>query len=738
MKALILILLLISEVSLAAIVDNKINPVAYFVSRDTERDKISENLNLHKKVTLVGVTGIGKTEITRKYANTKQNMYKLIWFFDSFIDLNEQFVMLAKNINVQFANEIKHKLSEDPDTAQRDVKNFLAPREDWLLIFDNLKLTDNQKLLDIVYWSHNGHIIICSQNAEKLPNVIYVHELSDNDSLILLENIIGEDSKKESMKDIVKLFKGYPALVVQSAFFIKENQYLSLEEYQKMLSSVSDPILGHVKWARDILSKDESQLLNQLSLINNQRFSKQLLKIIADDPVKVGDLLHKISRLGLIRYVQGKNDQSTFEMHDVIVTAITSLNDKNTNIENLNNIIDRLNNKIPENIVDKYKLFQEDPTLLGNLEIILENSHKYSISLKQIITLRSNMMDYYMTHLDYYNCEKMKVWLVKEEKNLRLNEMNEKQKSHYANYYLNIGIYEDFAKADFTESLRYFDKADEVMKGVAGSQSIKFYILAQKAQTYIWGGDIKQAEDNLSKAQAILTQYKDLDFDLGIYWFLKAKIALFKADYKEALLCIQSAIKVEMHLEPDSATVPNYILQSEILNAMGKYSEAYKIIKKSHYQEIGDKIPDHEFQARLLIPMANAEANVGMLDMAIKHIDQACNIFEAEVAKYNLPMIVNTDYASALVIKGDILAKQNKLDESIKTYNVAESIYLNRYINNFGTTDDIAYLFAQASKVACQLKSDFWIEHFKDRLIGYFGESNPHSQEAIKYCNSLK
>ena len=45
-----------------------------------------QNLELHKIVSLVGVTNVGKTELARQYALLNQDKYELIWFFDSNVD----------------------------------------------------------------------------------------------------------------------------------------------------------------------------------------------------------------------------------------------------------------------------------------------------------------------------------------------------------------------------------------------------------------------------------------------------------------------------------------------------------------------------------------------------------------------------------------------------------------------------------------------------------------------------
>lgn len=225
---------LLSQHSFAAVkndiyIDNKVTPVEFFVDRTDEIKEILQNLQLHKIVSLVGVTSIGKTEILRKYAIKNQDKYELIWFFDLSCDLNEQFVSLAKKINQTLLLTSKEKISQDANLAQEDTINFLTGRKNWLLVFDNLKLGQNNRLNKIINWDHSGHIIISSQDSKNLPNNMYIHRLDKDNSLILLQKILGNKLEhRKTFEQLIEIFKGYPGPIVQGALLLKENSYLSI------------------------------------------------------------------------------------------------------------------------------------------------------------------------------------------------------------------------------------------------------------------------------------------------------------------------------------------------------------------------------------------------------------------------------------------------------------------------------------------------------------------------------
>lgn len=67
---------------------NLIVPVTYFVDHVAEIKLLKDYLKSHRKVSIVGLSGMGKTQIARMYAYENKEVYKLIWFFDCNLDQN--------------------------------------------------------------------------------------------------------------------------------------------------------------------------------------------------------------------------------------------------------------------------------------------------------------------------------------------------------------------------------------------------------------------------------------------------------------------------------------------------------------------------------------------------------------------------------------------------------------------------------------------------------------------------
>ena len=123
-------------------VSNLISPVSYFINHIKQFQILDNNLKKYKHTSLVGISGIGKTQIARMYAYENKNNYNIIWFFDCNLDLNNELLKLAKAINQKF----KASISDNPLLIKEEVMNYLAHKDKWLLVFDNLKINNNKKI----------------------------------------------------------------------------------------------------------------------------------------------------------------------------------------------------------------------------------------------------------------------------------------------------------------------------------------------------------------------------------------------------------------------------------------------------------------------------------------------------------------------------------------------------------------------------------------------------------------
>ena len=257
---------------------------------DLQFNKVSNQLLTYNQAGILGISGIGKTQLARMYAYKHKEQYDIVWFFDCKADLAEQFVGLAKIINSSICKSNGCNLSDTVDTSQKSVIEYLTPQKNWLLVFDNLTINQNQKIKDIIEWQHNGHVILCSQDAKDLPMPIRMTTFDLKDSIEILTKLMGH-TKREDIDELAKIFKGNPVLTVKASLFLKDNKYMSPEEYKNILSKSNNQVQTHVELVIKQLNEPTKDFLNKIALLNNQKISKNIMEYIVVDKGDLTEIL---------------------------------------------------------------------------------------------------------------------------------------------------------------------------------------------------------------------------------------------------------------------------------------------------------------------------------------------------------------------------------------------------------------------------------------------------------------
>ncbi|MCC8399744.1 MAG: hypothetical protein LN563_04155 [Rickettsia endosymbiont of Platyusa sonomae] len=235
-----LMLLIIPHTSFAQQqISNFVTPVSYFVNHVKQLNLLKNNLTKYRQTSIVGTSGMGKTQLTRMYCYENQNNYKLIWFIDCNLDINEELLKLAKAINSTDKSNLI--LSEDITLIRKEIMNYLLNQDKWLLVFDNLKISENKKVQEFVDWEHNGQVIFCSQDSEILPNIIKMTVFEKSEAIILANNLL-ENNDIKLAKFLSKEFAGYPIMIVQGAQLLNNVQGLGKKEYKEKIHQSTDKI----------------------------------------------------------------------------------------------------------------------------------------------------------------------------------------------------------------------------------------------------------------------------------------------------------------------------------------------------------------------------------------------------------------------------------------------------------------------------------------------------------------
>jgi len=447
LKALLVIVTIFSnKIAQANTVTNLVIPVSYFINHVKQLHELEQNLDKYKAASIVGTSGIGKTQLIRMYAYENRNKYKVIWFIDCNFDIKQEFLKLARAINISVNQQV---ISEDLTKIEEEVISYLAKLDNWLLIFDNNKIKSDFKLKKFIELEHNGHIVFCSQDLKGLPHIIKIKEFSKKDAEALAESILANGTPEE-INFIVEAFKGYPVLIVQGAQIVSNIRGLSKAKYKKMIQETDDKIKLNIELCKKELTQSANELLNKIALINNQSFSKDFLRMLTKHKETLDDDIYQLARFVLVSNTIYDEVNPLFEMHDVIAETIREINGEETNKKLTEEIISTvLAQSFPKGVARRH-IVRTSPTVGENLQIILTNSEKFNIDILKNLELRLELFGTSTNNGDYNNAKLMVEWFEEKEKNqeLDLNKMNNHEKYVYALYLDVIGCYKNYALSD--------------------------------------------------------------------------------------------------------------------------------------------------------------------------------------------------------------------------------------------------------------------------------------------------
>ena len=723
------LLVILNCLSAKAAVTNLVEPVKFFTNHDLQFNMVSNQLLTYNQVGIVGISGIGKTQLARMYAYKHKEQYDIIWFFDCKTDLAEQFLTLARAVNSDICKDSSCRLSEEINTAQKSVVGYLTSQKNWLLVFDNLAVNQNIKIMELINWEHNGHIILCSQDTKGLPKPVKMTAFNLKDSIELLIKLM-RDAKLETMDELAKAFKGSPVLTVQAALFLKENKYVSVEEYKNIIAKSDNKVKTHIELVIKHLSDTSRDLLNKAALLNNQKLSKNIIEHITTNKSHLTENLYSLSRFGLIETINQK--ELEFEMHDTVKDAVLAISNFETNKENVNQLLDSFNRITPpdqDGSVHRYAIMSKDTAIISNYELLIKNAEKYNANLYKIMRLRKDMLYFYILNNDYYNYKRMINWLKEQEdkKTFNLLLMNNDERASYCWY---LGLVSRYG--DTKDNLYYTNKAKEVSYTVKDYPRIKASIYDNIAMTEISRGNLVEAEKVIPIIEKINAENVGRVNANRILW-IKSRMFLAQGNYKEALDFINRFLEAEQELRKSIAISLYYTIKAEILNNMENFQDAYQIMTELYKKE-HDRNTNEYLIARILTQLAKSELGLNKIEEAKNHASLAEKILLTKPENINTPQdSTDADLAGILVTRGDILAITDDFTGAIECYETAEKIYRNVYKTNFGNLDNVSYLLLQGVKSSVKLNNKFWYRHFAGTLKRLFPIEHHRVKELLNY-----
>ena len=452
-------------------------PVRFFVGREKELEDIEkeltftkENISKVKIVALKGLNGVGKTQLSRKFAAKNYANYSLLYVFDGHSEeaLDEGYQDLAYQLKIDMAG-----ILSIADIRNR-VNVELEIRKKWLLIFDGV---NNAKLLSSLIEKLpqiGGCVLITSTMRVKEAEIIELQKMNRTESVKLLKEIIPKDkwNNEETLHNLAKLLGDLPLTLAQAGTYIKNRkgkynatEYLasfsmrfrSSSDYQKSIAEAWNESITDIKGKYPFAY----ETLIFFAFLNSKKIPSDWIKI----------WLKKLK-------VKGDLDEMQDTIIDILSEEYSLIQYKKENIF----ISALLQQTIRENVIDNSK---RERTMWFVLDLVEKKFNSYddqdpktwhvaSECLPHAITITNHLLKQYPGEDDLKSLQKETIKKI-------------------GNLFFVMGTYA-FQRENFSQAKRPFEKALYIYNILYGENNLKTYSCQNSLQA------LEEIEKNLSES----------------------------------------------------------------------------------------------------------------------------------------------------------------------------------------------------------------------------------------------
>ena len=589
-------------------------PDTSFLGRKKELNRIYEIINSNvNKVFLVGMGGIGKSEIAKKYISEHNEDYVIVLWIP-FEKSLEQTIINDNKLNIQGLSRVDYSLESDHEYMLRKL-NVLKQNADKkvLIVIDNFDVTDDPDLEELISGKYS--VIFTTRNHQKNKEIpeVNIEPMQDESELLDLFKLEYKreisNENLEIIKEIIKQLQGHTLSIrlVASAMQSKRISPDKMLELLKKSGETSDKtkgatelIYGRLKEVFNIstLSEKEIVLLKNLSLISLNGIDVETFY----DWCKFDDY-DVIDGLSDRSWVINDPVTDKAHLHPLISELMQEkLEDKPDDIKNLiekiydiclhqmyytykeklehSDIIEYISEHLPKSNPMYYEIRFANALAYSDSDQYTKAKAEFKFCLENAKNFRDRMRAYhYVSQREYLDgnplgCYEIALKGYEEFKNMDPKEWPEDAGAFCANVLQRIGeSARDLGKLE--ESYKYLKMAEEpctryAIMNIPHAIGWENY---QLAETLLLMGRIEESEQAMSICVQNFDSIND-QFSLGCANNVLAKIFTKKKEYEKALEANQKAIDILKIYSGENNIGKEYEYRADIYVSMGEKEKA--------------------------------------------------------------------------------------------------------------------------------------------------------------------